>query len=92
MRSYNSPTSLGLQTGTRIGPYAILGLLGAGGTGEVCRAHDGRLDRDVALKIVPEALATDANRLARFERDARGAIGFGYGLDTSLWRFTPRNP
>ncbi len=57
--------------GTRIGPYEITGPLGAGGMGEVYRARDPRLGRDVAIKALPEALAHDAERIARFEREAR---------------------
>src|SRR5689334_17113348 len=60
-----------LSPGTRVGPYQILGGIGAGGMGEVYRAHDGKLARDVALKVLPEALATDADYLARFQREAQ---------------------
>jgi eukaryotic-like serine/threonine-protein kinase len=60
-----------LATGTRLGPYEVLGALGAGGMGEVYRARDTRLDRDVAIKILPQAFAADADRLARFEREAK---------------------
>jgi eukaryotic-like serine/threonine-protein kinase len=60
-----------LQSGTRIGPYEILGPLGRGGMGEVWRARDTRLNREVAIKALPDAFARDADRLARFEREAR---------------------
>ena len=60
-----------LAAGTRLGPYQIEGMLGAGGMGEVYRAHDSRLGRDVAIKIVPAPVANDADALARFEREAR---------------------
>jgi eukaryotic-like serine/threonine-protein kinase len=60
-----------LTPGTRLGPYEIVSLLGAGGMGEVYRARDSRLGRDVAIKALPESLAHDADRLARFEREAR---------------------
>ena len=60
-----------LTTGTRLGPYEVVAAIGAGGMGEVYRARDTRLDRDVAIKIVPELFATDPERLARFEREAK---------------------
>ena len=60
-----------LSAGTRIGHYEILGALGAGGMGEVYRARDSRLGRDVALKILPAGLAGDPERLARFQREAK---------------------
>ena len=60
-----------LPSGTNLGPYEILAPLGAGGMGEVYRARDARLDRDVAIKVLPASLAGDAERLARFEREAR---------------------
>jgi hypothetical protein len=62
---------MALNPGTQLGPYEIEGLLGAGGMGEVYRAHDSRLGRNVAIKIVPAAVAQDADALARFEREAR---------------------
>ncbi len=60
-----------LSVGTRLGPYEIVGALGAGGMGEVYRARDPRLGRDVAIKALPAAFAQDPERLARFEREAR---------------------
>jgi eukaryotic-like serine/threonine-protein kinase len=60
-----------VTAGTRFGPYEIVDLLGAGGMGEVYRARDTRLERTVALKLLPEALATDAGARARFEREAK---------------------
>ena len=62
---------MSLEPGTRLGPYEIVAPLGVGGMGEVYRARDTRLDRDVALKIVPDAFAGDPERLARFEREAK---------------------
>src|SRR5436853_3240996 len=60
-----------LAAGTRIGPYEILAPLGAGGMGEVYRARDTRLHREVAVKILPRAFSDDSDRLTRFEREAR---------------------
>jgi serine/threonine protein kinase len=62
---------MSLTPGTRLGPYEVVAPLGAGGMGEVYRARDTRLDRDVAIKVLPEAFAADADRLARFEREAK---------------------
>ncbi len=62
---------MALAAGTKLGPYEILAPLGAGGMGEVYRARDTRLNRDVAIKVLPEALANDADRLGRFEQEAR---------------------
>jgi len=62
---------MGLASGMRLGPYEILSLLGAGGMGEVYRALDTRLDRTVAIKILPIELASDATRRARFTREAK---------------------
>ena len=60
-----------LTPGTRLGPYELAGSLGAGGMGEVYRARDTRLDRTVAIKVLPAELSTDPERRARFEREAR---------------------
>jgi serine/threonine protein kinase len=57
--------------GTRLGAYEVTAQIGAGGMGEVYRARDTRLDREVAIKVLPEALASDSERLARFEREAK---------------------
>jgi hypothetical protein len=62
---------LALSAGSRLGPYEIVAPLGAGGMGEVYRARDPRLGRDVAIKVLPDAVALDPERLARFEREAR---------------------
>ena len=61
---------MALASGSRVGSYEIVALLGAGGMGEVYRARDGRLTRDVALKVLPENFAQDPERLARFAREA----------------------
>jgi serine/threonine protein kinase len=63
---------------TQIGPYKIVALLGAGGMGEVYRAHDTRLRRDVALKILQESLTTDSDRLRRFETEARAVAALNH--------------
>ena len=62
---------MSLQTGTRIGPYEVTGVLGAGGMGEVYRARDTKLNREVALKVLPDLFANDPDRLARFTREAQ---------------------
>ncbi len=67
-----------LAPGTRLGCYEILALLGAGGMGEVYRARDTRLGRDVAVKMLPDAVARDPDRLARFEREARTVAGLNH--------------
>jgi len=61
---------MNLTPGTKLGPYEIVGLLGAGGMGEVYRARDARLKRDVAIKVLPQALSLDADRLHRFQQEA----------------------
>jgi eukaryotic-like serine/threonine-protein kinase len=67
-----------LTAGTKLGPYEILSPLGAGGMGEVYRARDARLGRDIALKIMPESFARDADRLRRFEQEARAVAALNH--------------
>ena len=62
---------MSLTPGTTLGPYRVTAKIGEGGMGEVWQAHDTQLGRDVALKILPEAFATDPDRLARFQREAQ---------------------
>jgi serine/threonine-protein kinase len=62
---------MALAAGARLGPYEILSALGAGGMGEVYRARDSKLNRDVAIKVLPDAVAADRDRVARLEREAR---------------------
>src|ERR1700732_4060549 len=62
---------MGLPTGTLLGPYKILSAIGAGGMGEVYEARDNKLERNVAIKVLPEAFAHDGERLSRFQREAR---------------------
>jgi eukaryotic-like serine/threonine-protein kinase len=64
--------------GTRLGPYEILAKVGEGGMGEVYRARDTRLNRDVAIKVLPPAFATDAGRLARFDQEARATAALNH--------------
>ncbi len=66
-----SEIPVAITSGARLGPYEILSPLGAGGMGEVYRARDTRLDREVAIKVLPEALARDKERILRFEREAK---------------------
>ena len=89
---------MALTAGSRIGPYEIVGAIGAGGMGEVYRARDPRLGRDVAIKVLPSGLATDADRLRRFEQEARSAAGlnnahilavYDIGTDVSSGSPTP---
>ncbi len=65
------PSSAMIRAGTRIGPYEVLSAIGAGGMGEVYRARDTRLLRDVAVKVLPQALALDPDRVRRFQREAQ---------------------
>lgn len=60
-----------ISPGDKLGPYEILSPLGAGGMGEVYRARDSKLNREVAIKVLPAALANDADYLARFQREAQ---------------------
>jgi eukaryotic-like serine/threonine-protein kinase len=69
---------MALTSGTKLGPYEIIAPLGAGGMGEVYRARDTRLDRTVAIKILPEHLSSDVGRRARFEREARTISGLSH--------------
>src|SRR5687768_4675572 len=62
---------MALSSGSRLGPYQILSKLGEGGMGEVYRARDTKLNRDVAIKVLPDAFAADGDRLARFSREAQ---------------------
>src|SRR5271170_2437431 len=81
---------MALTSGTRLGPYEILVAIGAGGMGEVYRARDANLGRDVAPKVLPETFARDAERMARFQREAKvlGSLNHPniasiYGLEDS---------
>jgi eukaryotic-like serine/threonine-protein kinase len=67
-----------LAPGTRLGSYDIVGAIGAGGMGEVYRAHDAKLNREVAVKVLPELFASDPDRLARFEREAQAVAALSH--------------
>jgi hypothetical protein len=69
---------MGLTTGMKLGPYEIQSLLGAGGMGEVYRAHDSRLDRTVAIKVLPASFSADRERLQRFAQEARAAAALNH--------------
>src|SRR5262245_66157142 len=76
-----------IQPGDRLGAYEILSTLGAGGMGVVYRARDVRLGRDVAIKTLPEAVAADPDRLARFEREARALAALNHPNIATLYGF-----
>jgi serine/threonine protein kinase len=69
---------MAVAPGTRLGTYEIVALLGAGGMGEVYRARDHNLRRDVAVKVLPDALSADRDRVARFEREARAVAALSH--------------
>jgi len=81
---------MSIKPGMRIGPYDVTAPLGAGGMGEVFRARDARLQRDVALKLLPDHFASDADRLTRFQHEAQVLAALNhpniaqiYGLEQS---------
>jgi len=76
-----------LQAGTRLGPYEVIALLGAGGMGEVWRARDSRLGREVALKLLPEAFASDQQRVTRFQREAQLLAALNHPHIASIYSF-----
>src|SRR5437762_6572442 len=69
---------MALNPGTRLGVYEVLALVGTGGMGEVYRARDTTLNRDVALKVLPERVAADPDRLARFAREAQALAALNH--------------
>src|SRR5262245_10071530 len=69
---------MALSAGTRLGPYEIVAPIGSGGMGEVYRARDSRLDRDVAIKVLPERLGRDPQALARFQREAKAVAALSH--------------
>ena len=74
-----------MTIGDRLGAYEIIAPIGAGGMGEVYRAKDTRLGRDVALKILPPQMATDRERLARFHREARAVAALNHPNVVTLY-------
>ena len=80
-----------LAAGARIGPYEILSALGAGGMGEVYRARDAKLNRDVALKVLPTAFALDSDRLARFKREAQVLASLNHPNIAAIYGFEESN-
>ena len=74
-----------LASGTRLGPYEILAPIGAGGMGEVYRARDARLKRDVAIKVLPASLSQDPDRMRRFEAEAEAAGGLNHPNITAVY-------
>ena len=79
---------MALAPGTRLGPYSVTAKIGEGGMGEVWQARDTKLDRDVALKVLPEAFTADPDRLARFDREAKVLSAFIESLDVrqQIWQ------
>ena len=84
---YTHATKLALTPGTRLGPYEIVNPLGAGGMGEVYRARDAKLNRDVALKILSGTFVTDPNRLARFRREAQVLASLSHPNIAAIYGF-----
>ena len=78
---------MGLSPGTKLGTYEIISALGAGGMGEVYRARDARLGRDVAIKIMPASVAGDPDRLARFEREAQAVASLSHPNIVAVFEF-----
>src|SRR6202140_4827603 len=76
-----------LAVGARLGPYEILAPIGAGGMGEVYRAKDTRLKREVALKVLPEAFARDPERMARFQREAEMLAALNHPNIAAIYGF-----
>src|ERR1700730_88948 len=76
---------MALAPGTRLGPYEILAPIGAGGMGDVYRARDERLKRDVAIKVLPVSFSTDPDRLRRFEQEAQAAGALNHPNITAVY-------
>src|SRR5215203_4158209 len=80
-----------LRPGTRLGTFEIVGTLGAGGMGEVYRAKDLRLGREVAVKVLPADVSSNPDRLARFEREARTVAGLNHPNIVTLYSVEDEN-
>ncbi len=78
---------MALTSGTRLGPYEITAQIGVGGMGEVYRATDTTLSRQVAIKVLPESLASDAERIARFEREAKTLASLNHPHIAQIYGF-----
>ena len=81
-----------LTAGTRLGPYEVVSLLGAGGMGEVYRARDSKLGRDVALKVLTASVAGDPDRLARFRREAQVLAALNHPNIAAIYGFEDSGP
>jgi serine/threonine-protein kinase len=81
-----------LTAGTKLGPYEIVSSLGAGGMGEVYRARDAKLNRDVALKILPQQFVLDPDRLARFKREAQVLASLNHPNIAAIYGFEESTP
>src|SRR4051812_19142485 len=84
---YTRRTSLALLPGAHLGVYEVIALIGEGGMGEVYRARDTKLHREVALKILPVAFALDPDRLARFQREAHVLASLNHPNIAAIYGF-----
>lgn len=87
MTSCNVKAPITLSAGSRLGPYEILSGIGAGGMGEVYRARDMKLERDVAIKVLPDAFLLDPDRLARFKREAHVLAALNHPNIAAIYGF-----
>src|SRR5262245_43358550 len=80
-----APLPMSLAPGHRLGPYEVIAAIGAGGMGEVYRATDSRLKRDVAIKVLPASMSADPERLARFQREAEVLAALNHPQIASIY-------